>query len=164
MKTATKNKVQITQTLDILTGVKHPTAFPWPFENNSITEITCAGVFEFIPGKLRGKFMDEVYRVLVDGGIATFNIPYWNSSMGIHDFRYEWPPVSAQSFMLFNKEWRSANKKDLKLVSDFDFTYGFFYEPETAARNLETQLFHAKHYSDTVQAIQLVLNKRPPTK
>src|SRR5436190_24204554 len=68
----------------------------WKVKSGSIDELTCVGVFEYVPGKLRGKFMDEVYRVLAPEGKATFTVPYWNSNRAVQDYRYEWPPLCEQ--------------------------------------------------------------------
>ena len=99
--------------LDVLADVKKPQSFPWPIKSTSIMDLTCAGVFEYIPGELRGKFMDEVYRILAPDGKATFVVPHWQSTRGFQDFRYAWPPLCEQSFLYFNKSWREANKLDL---------------------------------------------------
>lgn len=153
---STANLVEI---LDILTEIKEPTAFPWPYADNSVQAINCIGILEYIPGKLRGKFMDEMYRVLVPKGTVNVGVMYWNSSMAYHDYRFEWPPIAEQSFLMFNKTWREGNRKNVDLVCNFDFTYGFNYEPETAARNVETQVFQVKHYSNAANALQLVLTR-----
>lgn len=151
---------ELIEKIDILTDIKKPQKFPWPYEEESVKELVCNGVLEFIPGKLRGKFMDEIYRILVTGGKAAFAVPYWNSSMALHDYRYEWPTLTEQSFLMFNKGWREANKKDVDILCDFDFTYGYTAEPSTAARNEESRSFFIKHYSNTVEALHLILTKR----
>jgi len=157
-----KKKIAITQSLDVATGVKHPSVFPWDFEDKSINEINCTGVFEFIPAKLRGKFMDEIFRILTPDGRMALTVPYFTSWIAIHDFRIEWPPLSEQSFLLFNKEWRGVNKKDLNLKCDFDYTYGYTAEAEVAARNDETRSMQIKYYNNTVQSLHLMFTKRPP--
>lgn len=134
-------------------------AFP-EYDDKSVKEILCTGVFEYVPGKLRGKFMDEVYRILTDDGKAVFNVPYWNTWRGCYDARFEWPPFCEQSFLCYNKSWREANMKGLELVCDFDFTYGYAAEPETAARSEESRAFYIKHYTNCVDALQLTLTKR----
>lgn len=127
----------------------------------SVKEIMVIGTLEFIPAKERGDFMDECYRILVPEGKMTVNVPYWNSWRGYFDFRYEWPPFCEQSFLVYNKAWRELNMKGLELKSDFDFTYGYAWEADTASRNDETRSFWTKHYSNAVDALQLVLTKRP---
>lgn len=151
--------------LDILAEVADPQAFPWNYADESIKEIACSGVFEYVPGRIRGQFMDEVYRVLIPNGTATFIVPYWNTARGIQDFRYEWPPLCEQSFLYFNKSWRETNKIDVPvMICDFDFTYGYAWEAETAARHEESRAFYTKRYTNCVDALQLVLTKRPREK
>ncbi len=147
-------------TLNVLTDILNPQEFPWPYEDNSINELTVAGVLEYVPGKLRGEFMDEVYRVLHPEGKAIFAVPYWNTARSVQDFRYEWPPLCEQSFLYFNKGWREANKIDVDMAADFDFTYGYTCDPETAARNEESRSFYIKHYTNCVDALHLILTKR----
>ena len=163
-------KEKKTRTLDVREQIKDPTSFPWRIKSDSVPwriksdsvdEINCVGVLEYIPGAARGKFMDEVYRVLVTGGKATFIVAYWNNVKAIQDYRYQWPPLSEQSFLFFNKGWREANKLELGIVCDFDFTYGYGCDPETAARNEESRSFHVKHYTNCVDALHLMLTKRP---
>lgn len=150
--------------LDVRTDIKNPSNLPWKYKNESIDELMCAGVLEFIPGKLRGKIMDEIYRVLKPTGKAAITVAYWNSAMGIQDYRYEWPPIAEQSFLYFNKGWRDANKLELDLKCDFDFTYGYTAEAETAARNEESRSFNIKHYTNCVNALHVMLTKHLPDK
>src|SRR4030095_4537805 len=122
MSTAPQDKLEhIPQKIDIKTDVKHPLVFPWPYADESVKEVSCVGVLEYIPGKLRGEFMDEIYRILIPGGVLQVGVLYWNSSLAYHDYRFEWPPLAEQSFLMFNKDWRRENQKDVDIVADFDF-------------------------------------------
>ena len=146
--------------VDVLTDISDYLSFPWPYEDNSIKDMTVGGVFEYVQGRLRGRFMDEVYRVLVPNGTVAFAVPYWNTAKGCQDYRYEYPPLCEQSFLYFNKGWREVNKLELGIVCDFDYTYGFQAEAETAARNEESRSFYIKHYTNCVDALHLMLTKR----
>ena len=129
-------------------------------KNETVKEIVCVGVFEYVPGNERGRFMDQCYRVLVPEGKMTITVPYWNSWRAYCDARYQWPPLCEQSFLYYNKEWRKVNVKDLELECDFDFTYGYAWSGETQARNDESRAFWTAHYCNAVDALQLVLTKR----
>lgn len=146
--------------LDIHKDIPDPHKFPWPKADNSVYELICNDVFEFIPGKSRGKFMDEIYRILVTGGKATFNVRYWNTDTAIQDYMYEWPPVCEKSFLYFNKGWREANNLKRDIKCDFDFTYGYVVEPDTSARSDEVRSYNIKYYNNVVQVLQVVLIKR----
>lgn len=152
-------KPKIIEKVDIYEDLKEPTVFPWPHKDKSISEINCRGVFEYVPGKLRGRFMDEIFRVLTDDGKASISVPYWNHAMGVQDFMYEWPMLCEQSFLYFNKAWREANKVRIRLSSDFDFTYGYSMVPEVDARSDESKQFAITHYSNSIMALHVLLTK-----
>ncbi len=154
-----KRKIKMVSSLDVSAAIKNPSSFPWNYEDKSISEITVSNVIEFIPGKLRGKFMDELYRILADDGKVTITVPYYTSWIAVHDWRYEFPLFNEQSFLVCNSEWRKANNKP-EMKCDFDFTYGYALEPEVEARNDETKSFHVKNYNNTVKFLTLVFNKR----
>lgn len=137
--------------------------FPWPIDNDTVDEMHCSHFFEHIPGKLRGDFMDECYRVMKVGAQMTIISPYWSSPRSVQDYSHEWPPIVETSFLYFNKGWRVANKLTHYLCKcDFDFGYGYMWEQEAANKNAETQSWWAKHYLNAVNDIQVVLTKRKP--
>jgi SAM-dependent methyltransferase len=84
--------------------------FPWPFKDNSVEETFSSHFFEHVPGSIRGKLMDEVYRILIPGGKAVFITPYWSSMRSVQDFTHQWPPICETSYLYFNKGWREQNK------------------------------------------------------
>lgn len=140
---------------------------PWPWADNSVAEAHCSHFFEHLPALQRPAFMDELYRVLVVGGSATIVVPYYNSMRAIQDYSHQWPPVAESSFLYFNKGWREANRLthgvyDLK--SDFDFTYGYVFNPQWASRAEETRTFAVAHYTNAVMDLQVNLTKRAPAK
>lgn len=143
--------------------------FPWPWQDSSVEETWCSHFFEHIPGTQRIKFMDELWRILVTplpgkpetGGKCTIIVPYWSSPRSVQDPSHQWPPVVENSFLYFNKGWRDANKLNHYLGKcDFDFTYGYLADQETAAKSQETQVFYIKHYLNAVNDLQVNLTKR----
>ena len=156
-----KKKLQKDAELKVnLHEVKHDlTKFPWPYKSSSISELTCFHKLEYIPAKMRVPFMEEIFRILVTGGKATFLAFYWTSPRSIQDPAAEWPPLCEQSFLYFNKGWRETNGLPA-IKCDFDFTYGYQADPETAARSQESQSFWLKHYLNTATDLQIVLTKR----
>lgn len=137
-----------------------PLRRPWPFKAGSVAEAYSAYLFGRIPARERGPFMDELHRVLMPGGKATFIVPYWSSARSIQDPTVEWPPLSEQSFLYFNKKFREDNKLDYGIACDFDFVYGYTFDPDTANRPDETRAFWVKHYANAVADLQLVLTRR----
>ncbi len=136
--------------------------FPWPWKDQTVEEVHCSHFFEHVPGELRFRFMDELYRIMVPDGKATFITPYWSSSRSVQDPTHQWPPVTEASYLYFNKGWREQNKLDHYPVKcDFDFSYGFMPDPETVTRNGEAQQHWMRHYVNAINDLQVTLTRRP---
>ncbi len=139
--------------------------FPWPFEDSSVGEAHCSHFFEHIPNLLRGKFMDELYRVLAPGAKCLLITPYYNSIRATQDFTHEWPPVSPNSFLYFNKGWREQNKLthghyDLKC--DFDFTYGYSIAGIWSSKSEDARAFAFQHYNNVIDDLHTTVVSRKP--
>jgi hypothetical protein len=150
---------QTIKQLDLSTVTHSLTEFPWPYEDNSVEECSILHKLEYIPGSHRVRFMEELYRILTPGGKANFVVCYWNSVRAVQDPELQWPPLCEQSFLYFNKGWRAANNLPA-IKCDFDFTYGYQVDPDTASRPQETQSFWIKYYTNAVHHVQLLLTKR----
>ncbi len=138
-----------------------PMKFPWPLRDESVEELVSPMQFNYVPQEKRGAYMDEVYRVLVDEGKAHVWVPYYTSMRACQDYAAQWPPFCEASFLYFNREWRKVNHPDRTLKCNFDFTFGYQAEPETANKNEETRTFWIKHYSNAVMDLRAVLVKKP---
>lgn len=134
--------------------------FPWKWADRSVEELKCSDVLHYIPARDRGKFMDELYRILAPKAQATIIVAYYSTTLAVADYMLEWPPMCEQSFLYFNKEWRVANGVPHELKADFDFTYGYLMPPDVANRTQEQQTFQVKHYNNTVTRLQVVLTKK----
>lgn len=135
--------------------------FPWPWSDESVAEVTSSHFLEHVPGKLRIKFMDELWRVLIPEGVATFVVPYYSSPRAIQDPTHEWPPLAEHSFFYFNKKWREENKLGHYLgTCDFDFTYGHSLDFEAGARSDETKAFWLRHYLNAASDLQVIMTKK----
>lgn len=134
---------------------------PWPIPSNSVEEAYCAYRLNRIPGDKRMAFMAELWRVLVAEGKCTVIVPYWASPRAIQDPYSAWPPMVEQSFLYFNKNFREQNQIETKDYSDFDFTYGYQLDPETATRADDVRPHWIKHFLNSVADLQVVLTKRP---
>lgn len=137
------------------------TKFPWPFGNESANEIQALHLFEHIPQGMRFAFMDEVYRILVPEGTIKIQCPYWSSIRAIQDPSHQWPPIAEASFCYFWKKYRQDNKLEHYPVHcDFDFSWGYVYEQETAGRSDDIRAFNVKNYLNSVMDIVVVLTKK----
>jgi len=149
--------------------------FPWPFKDNSVDEVYSSHFFEHIPGYLRGKWMNELYRVMkpgvYEGGVGKANgegprvvfiVPYYSSMRAIQDYTHQWPPLSEASFLYFNKEWRKLNKLEhYDVKCDFDFSYNYIISGQWISRSDETKFFAVSNYINAVPDLQVILVKRP---
>ena len=136
--------------------------FPWPFDDNSVSEIVCRHYIEHTKDII--KFMDEVYRILKPGSRFVLTAPYWTSIRAWQDPTHT-RIISEESFLYFNKLWREANHLNYyPIKSDFDFTFGFEFYPEWVNRADEARNFAAKHYVNVIADIQVLLIKKVPTK
>lgn len=137
--------------------------YPWKFVDGSVQSAKIEKVLEFVPGKDRPKFFNELYRILAAGGTAQIKVPYWSCAAGVQDYAYEWPPWNDNSFLYFNKECRAKlGIMRPELTCDFDYAGGYEIEVGTAQRAAEAQQFAAKHYTNSILAVQLTLTKRAP--
>lgn len=138
-----------------------PESLPWAIPSDSVEEAYCSHRLNRVPGNKRLAWMAELWRVLVPEGKCTMIVPYWSSPRSIQDPESVWPPMAEQSFLYFNKAFRDANKlPDIEF--DFDFTYGYSLDPETANRSSDTQPFWIKHYINAAADLQVVLTKKCP--
>lgn len=137
--------------------------FPWPFKDSSVEEAHLSHFFEHVPQKLRAKFMDELYRVLQPGAKVTVITPYFNSVRATQDFTHEWPPISPNSFLYFNKKWREDNKLThghYEMKADFDFQYGYSVNPTWAGRSDEARAFAVTHYLEVISDLHTTLTSK----
>ncbi len=157
MKKKNEAKASI-ELLDLATATFN-LADAWPHGDGSVKEINCSHKLEYIPGKQRIRLIEEAWRVLEVGGKMTVIVCYWTSPRAIQDPLLEWPPICEQSFLYFNKGWRETNQLP-PIKADFDFSYGYSVDPETAGRSQETQSFWIKHYTNTATDLQVAMIKR----
>jgi len=168
-------KVDISCTVDVAEGFTKANLRELPSE--SVEEIICSFLFNRIPAGKRMEFMDEIYRVLVKGGRVLITVPYWSSMRAVQDYGHSWPPVVEQTFLYFNKAWRDAQKFNEAFAPpylkewldsatnyegkcDFEFTFGYVFDNDTATRADDTRAHWVKHYVNSVTDLQVTLVKK----
>lgn len=155
-----KPKVEAPIKINVSTDIKDPQKYPWNVKSGSVSELTCVGVLEFIPGPVRDRFMDEIYRILIPDGKAFFKVPYWNSTSAVQDYMIAQPPLCEASFCYFNKAQRDAIGLKRDIACDFDVGFGYDVPPDIASKNDETRSFNLKYYSNVIQALNVTLTKK----
>lgn len=141
------------------------TQFPWIinnqneiFEDNSVDSIHCSHYVEHTKDLIG--FMDECWRILKVGGQMIVQAPYYSSHRAWQDPTHL-RAISEMSFLYFNREWRRVNLiEHYNIKSDFDFTFGYLFNPMWISRSQEARDFAVKHYINVVDDIQVVLTKK----
>jgi hypothetical protein len=137
------------------------TTFPWPLDNNSVSEARCIHYVEHTPDLI--SFMNELYRILAPSATCTIMAPYYSSIRAWQDPTHV-RAISEASFLYFNRQWRIQNKLDhYPITCDFDFSYGYALTPLWATRSEEARNFAITHYINVISDITIILTKKPPT-
>lgn len=137
--------------------------YPWPFKDNSVEEVHSSHFLEHVPGMDRPRFMEELYRILVPGGKASIITPYARSPRATQDFTHQWPPISEETYLYFNKQWREDNKLThgyYDIEADFDCTYGYSIDGIWNMKAEEARSFAARHYWNVIADLWVTLIKR----
>jgi hypothetical protein len=104
--------------------------------DHSVAEAYCSHFLEHLEHNQRSpervRFMNELWRVLSPGAIATFITPHWASNRAYGDFTHADKPVSEMFYLYLNREWRKVNAPD----NDSQ------YNPDGYTCNFETQIGH----------------------
>jgi ubiquinone/menaquinone biosynthesis C-methylase UbiE len=94
--------------------------FPWPFEDESFDEIYMLDVIEHIDNTI--KAMEEVHRLLKNGGKLFIRVIYWN-----HKYAFSDPThvtfFSEITWEFFTGKRRSYYTKALFKMEKFEYTY-----------------------------------------
>ena len=134
---------------------------PWPWENESVEEVHCAHFFEHLNGPERIVFMNELWRVMRKGAKAVIITPDCDSHRAIQDPTHAWPPVCAESYLYFNKQWMIDNKLEHNGIKcDFDFGYGYAMDAEIQVRNADFQQYAMKHLRNHSADLHVTLTRR----
>jgi predicted SAM-dependent methyltransferase len=134
---------------------------PWPFADASIDEVHCAHFFEHLDGAQRVRFMEELFRILKPGSLATLITPHWTSMGAVQDPTHKWPPIAENSYGYFNKAWRArAGVEHYDIHCDFDVTFTHRLDAEFAQLAPKEQRFAVHHYVNAVHELTALLRRR----
>jgi hypothetical protein len=144
--------------------------FPWPIEDNSVSEVFCSHFVEHIPhyrpdwGEKDGwwLFWEEVYRVCEPGAKIVVLHPYVKSD------RAFWDPthirfIHEMTWYYLDAEWRKVQKLDhYQTTVDFECVViaGNGIAEDMATRSAEAQAFGRQHYWNVVADLQIELKVR----
>jgi hypothetical protein len=134
---------------------------PWPWEDNSVTEVHCSHFVEHLKPHERIHFANELHRVLIPGGKATIIVPHYASERSYGDLTHEWPPVVGFWFSYLDKLWRSVQAPhNTEYTCDFHATWGFSMHPQIATHNQEYQMHALTFWREAAQDMIATLVKK----
>lgn len=136
--------------------------YPWTiFQDNSIEEIHCSHYVEHVSDLM--KFMDEIYRICIDGAKVTFLAPYYTSIRAWQDPTHK-RVISEATWLYYNAKWRRENKLDhYPITCNFEVTQAMvFFNQPWDKKSEEARAFAQQHYwnavSDIVVELKVVKN------
>jgi len=135
--------------------------YPWDIESNSVFEIRCSHYIEHT--KDLKSFMEECYRILVNGGIMTLIAPYYTSIRAFQDYTHV-RPISENTFIYFNQPWLKSQKlSHYGVECDFDIdSIKYIYNSIWEARGHEAREWARVHYNNVVADVITVLRAVKP--
>lgn len=148
--------------VDIVHDLK---VYPWPFEDGTVDEVTCEHYVEHLDGAEFIDFMNELWRILADGGRATIETPYLTSYRAWADPTHK-SMMHEAKFVYFNREWRENEKLDhgdyVKITANFDFDFGYrITDPRWVNAHEEAKARAIQHYWNVVDDLVIHLRKLP---
>jgi hypothetical protein len=178
--------------VDIWSGAKHVVdlwRFPWPFEDESVSELHCSHHAEHIPSRdveerdiradptvskdtyhqFLGKdmffaFFDECYRILKPEGWMTVIVPALRSNRAFQDPTHR-RFIPAETFLYLSAEWRKVNKLDhYRVQCNFACDVNPTIPSELALRSPEVQGRMMNENWNCVFDFHAKLKKLPPLK
>lgn len=146
------------ESVDYVISIK---SVPWPIEDAIVDTIFVEDYLYTLTRTERFDFMNECGRVLKVGSQLIVKEPNWSSMKSVSDPMAEWPPLSAASFVYYNKEWREREKKDnYPITCDFDFGYGHGLDGDVQLKNQEYQEYATKYLLNAAIDIHVTLTKK----
>lgn len=140
---------------------------PWPFEDDSVSEVNCSHFLEHLSSANRVKFFNELYRIMETGAKATIITPHWSSNRAYGDFTHQWPPVAEMLYFYLSKEWRATQAPHTDVQwnqegynCDFEATWGYAMRPDVSARSQDYQAYAMSNYKEACQDLYATITKK----
>ncbi len=133
----------------------------WPWEDNSVDEVSCGHLVEHLKPAQRIHFVNELHRVLKKGAKAQIVTPHWGSCRAYGDLTHEWPPVSEFWFFYLGAAWRKqyAEHND-EYTCDFDHVISYVLNPKLVSRSPEHQQHAIEFFKESAMDMISVLVKK----
>jgi ubiquinone/menaquinone biosynthesis C-methylase UbiE len=135
----------------------------WPWKDESVEEVFCGHVLEYLAVFDRAHFFNELERVLKPGGRATVITHHWSSGTAYADPRVQWPPVSEQFYKNLDPKFREEIDSGLdKYFKTTKLTLSQSYRlvDWLATRNDEFKNFAISAYKEVCMDLIASINKK----
>lgn len=155
----------------VVTGYK-----PWPWKDQSVTEVVASHFAEHLTQPERCHFFNELYRVLkpnkkVNGqnveGFATIIIPHGKSGRAYGDPTHQWPAFFDFCWYYLSRDWRAQNAPHTDkqhwlhgFNCDLECSWGYSLNPALAARNEEYRQAAAEKDWEGIQDMVCTLTRK----
>jgi SAM-dependent methyltransferase len=146
--------------IDVVADLRNP----WPWGDNTVSDIHMSHVLEHFTGDERVHIFNEIYRVLIPDGKAYIITPHWSSQRAYGDFTHKWPPVCEFLYNYLWKEWRDANAphNDIQYNSkgyncNFSFAGGYGLHNDILGWNIERQQYAQKWYKEACCDVHMTI-------
>ena len=139
----------------------HKCLVKWHVADNTVDRATVQCTLEYLSGRERIHFFNELWRVLKPEAKATLYLPYWSSPNGVADPYLQWPPITELSlYYLASQEFRDRNKlKYTDIHANFHINYGYSYNPNFHIRHDQSRTYHVEHSIGVVRELVVTLTK-----
>lgn len=132
----------------------------WPFEDDTVDEISTSHFLEHLEAMERVHFVNEAYRVLKKGAKCFIVTPHWCSTRAYGDLTHKMPPVVEFWYYYLSKQWRDVNAPHNDFYKcDFDATWGYSLAPSLQFRSQEFKQFATENYKEAIQDLHATLVK-----
>lgn len=141
--------------------------FPWPFEDNSVYEFNCEHFVEHIPIMFQNgeyglnRFMEEVYRCLMDKGTIRIVSPYYMSQECWQDPTHT-RAITDRTFLYYNQSIVDGSLDHYLPQCNFEIvSQTKVIDPSFEAKGEAARRWAIEHYWNVVREIEYILRKVP---
>jgi SAM-dependent methyltransferase len=149
--------------LDVVCDLREP----WPWGDNTVSDIHMSHVLEHFTGDERVHIFNEMYRVMINGGRAAIITPHWASQRAYGDFTHKWPPVSEFLYYYTWREWRVANAPHTDIEfnpkgydCDFSWAGGYALHPGITSWNTERQQYAQQWFKEACNDTMMTITSQ----
>lgn len=130
--------------------------YPYPFENNSVFEISTCHFIEHV--KNLQLFMEECWRIMKNQATMLIVAPYYSSVTAWQDFTHV-RSISEFTFVYFTQDFLKQNDLDhYNINCNFKIeSMRYYFHPEWVSRSEQAKEWARKHYNNVVQEIEVCL-------